>query len=156
MIKTVLHTVRQSDKRQREQLANSKLKEIFSDLSEEEFEEENISNRKEKRKSIELSESETCQLEEDEELCFTKGMACKTQGTSMSKMHTNRTCEDPFVEADEKSALCFFKLKVQRSKFLLLKFSKAGNELIQNGYLVEIEFSQEIPGSSFIKKKIKN
>lgn len=88
---------------------------LFKDLSEEELEEENITIRNEKRKSIELSESEASQ-EEDEELCFTKGMACKTQGTSHSKMHTQRTCEDPYVEADEKGALCFLKLKVHLSK----------------------------------------
>ena len=92
----------------------------FKDHSEEELEEENLTNRNEKRKSIELSESEASQ--EDEELCFTKGMACKTQGTSHSKMHTQRTCEDPYVEANETSALCFFKLKVQLSKLRFATF----------------------------------
>ena len=93
----------------------------FLDLSEEDFEEENISNRNEKRKSIELSESEVSQ-EDEKEICFTKGMACKTQGTSQSKMHIQRTCEDPFVEADEKHALCFFKLKVKSFKFIFYNY----------------------------------
>ena len=69
-------------------------------------------NRNEKRKSIEISESEASQETDPEDLNFTKGMACKTQGSSHSKMHTQRTCEDPYVEADERRALCFLRLKV--------------------------------------------
>ena len=83
---------------------------------------EENTNRNEKRKSFELSESE-----EDEELCFTKGMACKTQGTSQSKIHTQRTCEDPYVEADEKSALCFFKaIEKERNPYALQRVADTG------------------------------
>ena len=57
-----------------------------------------------------------------------------------------RTCDDPYVEADEKNALCFLKLKVSTFHKMFCNELQSGNELIQNGYLVQIEFSDEIPG----------
>jgi hypothetical protein len=42
----------------------------------------------------------------------TKMMTSKYQGSSLSKMHTNRTYEQPFIEADSSRALLNYKIKV--------------------------------------------